>query len=50
MDTRSKLVQKMAYCLRKGSMIELIGKRGGPTCIRLPAPNWQLQLSGCAGS
>jgi hypothetical protein len=25
MDTGRELAQKMAYCLRKGSMIELIG-------------------------
>ena len=28
MDTRRELAQKMAYCLRKGSVIELIGRQG----------------------
>jgi hypothetical protein len=41
MDTRSELAQKMAYCLRKGSVIELIGRRGRSNLYRVPQPNGQ---------
>jgi hypothetical protein len=35
MDTGRELAQKMAYCLRKGSMIELIGKQGRANLYRV---------------
>ena len=35
MDTGRKLAQKMAYCLRKGSMLELIGKQGRANLYRV---------------
>jgi hypothetical protein len=34
MDTRIELSQKMAYCLHKGSVIELIGRRGRANLYR----------------
>jgi hypothetical protein len=34
--TRGDLAQKMAYCLREGSVIELIGKRGRANLYRMP--------------
>ena len=34
MDTRNDLAQKMAYCLHKGSVIELIGRRGRANLYR----------------
>jgi hypothetical protein len=34
MDTRSELAQKMAYCLHKGRVIELIGRRGRANLYR----------------
>jgi hypothetical protein len=37
MGTRSDLAQKMAYCLKKGSVIELIGRRGRANLYRVPA-------------
>ena len=37
MDTRGDLAQKMAYCLRQGRVIELIGKRGRANLYRVPA-------------
>ena len=36
MDTRRELAQKMAYCLREGRMIELIGRRGRANLYRVP--------------
>lgn len=36
-DTRSDLAQKMAYCLRQGHVIELIGKRGRANLYRVLA-------------
>ena len=35
MDTGTELAQKMAYCLREGRMIELIGKRGRANLYRV---------------
>jgi hypothetical protein len=37
MATRSDLAQKMAYCLRQGHVIELIGKRGRANLYRVLA-------------
>lgn len=37
MDTRRDLAQKLAYCLHKGNVIELIGKQGRANLYRLPA-------------
>jgi hypothetical protein len=34
-DTRRRLAQKMAYCLRHGNVIELIGKRGRADLYRV---------------
>jgi hypothetical protein len=34
MATRSDLAQKMAYCLRQGQVIELIGRRGRANLYR----------------
>ena len=34
-DTRRELAQKMAYCLREGRMIELIGRRGRSKLYRV---------------
>ena len=36
MDTGTELAQKMAYCLREGKMIELIGRRGRANLYRVP--------------
>ena len=33
-NTRTELAQKMAYCLREGGMIELIGRRGRASLYR----------------
>jgi hypothetical protein len=38
-DTRGELAQKMAYCLRKGRVIELIGRCGRANLYRVLAPN-----------
>jgi hypothetical protein len=38
MNTRRDLAQKMAYCLREGKMIELIGKRGRANLYRIAGP------------
>ena len=38
MDTRTELAQKMAYCLREGKMIELIGRRGRANLYRVQPP------------
>jgi len=35
MNTRTDLAQKMAYCLREGKMIELIGRRGRANLYRV---------------
>ena len=35
-DTGTELAQKMAYCLREGKMIELIGRRGRANLYRVP--------------
>src|SRR5688572_15058577 len=37
-DTGRVLAQKIAYCLQKGGVIELIGRRGRANLYRLPAP------------
>jgi hypothetical protein len=37
--TRTELAQKMAYCLREGRMIELIGRRGRANLYRVPLKN-----------
>lgn len=37
-DTGRELAQKMAYCLQKGRVIELIGRRGRANLYRVPAP------------
>ncbi len=37
MNTRTELAQKLAYCLRHGRMIELIGKRGRANLYRVPS-------------
>jgi hypothetical protein len=34
-DTRRELAQKMAYCLRKGRLIELVGRRGRANLYRV---------------
>jgi hypothetical protein len=34
--TRADLARKIAYCLREGSLIELIGKRGRANLYRVP--------------
>jgi len=36
MDTGTELAQKMAYCLREGKMIELIGRLGRANLYRVP--------------
>jgi hypothetical protein len=41
MNTRTELAQKMAYCLREGRMIELIGRRGRANLYRVPPPGKQ---------
>ena len=41
MDTGTELAQKMAYCLREGKMIELIGRRGRANLYRVPPPKKQ---------
>jgi hypothetical protein len=38
MNTRTELAQKMAYCLREGKMIELIGRRGRANLYRVQPP------------
>ena len=38
MNTRRDLAQKMAYCLREGRMIDLIGRRGRANLYRVPGP------------
>lgn len=37
-NTRTELAQKMAYCLREGKMIELIGRRGRANLYRVQPP------------
>jgi hypothetical protein len=37
MNTRRSLAQKMAYCLQKGRVIELIGRRGRANLYRVPS-------------
>jgi hypothetical protein len=39
MNTRRELAQKMAYCLREGRMIELIGRRGRANLYRVACPD-----------
>jgi hypothetical protein len=39
MDTGRELAQKMAYCLQKGRVIELIGRQGRANLYRVPTPN-----------
>jgi hypothetical protein len=36
MDTGRELAQKMAYCLQKGRVIELIGRQGRANLYRVP--------------
>jgi hypothetical protein len=50
MNTRSDLAQKMAYCLCKGGVIELMGRRGRANLYQVLAPDQPLQLTGRAGS
>jgi hypothetical protein len=38
MRARRDLAQKMAYCLHKGSVIDLIGRHGRANLYRVPAP------------
>ncbi len=38
MNTRRELAQKMAYCLREGKMIDLIGRRGRSNLYRTSPP------------
>ena len=38
MNTRTELAQKMAYCLREGKLIELIGRRGRANLYRVQPP------------
>ena len=38
MNTKRELAQKMAYCLREGRMIDLIGKRGRSNLYRVTGP------------
>jgi hypothetical protein len=38
MGTSTKLAQKVAYCLQKGRVIELTGKRGRAHLYRIPEP------------
>jgi hypothetical protein len=38
MDTGRELAQKMAYCLQKGRVIELMGRRGRANLYRVAAP------------
>lgn len=38
MRTRRDLAQKMAYCLHKGQVIDLIGRQGRANLYRLPPP------------
>lgn len=38
MGTSTELAQKVAYCLQKGGVIELTGKRGRANLYRVPAP------------
>jgi hypothetical protein len=45
-DMRRALAQKMAYCLQKGSLIELIGKRGRANLYRVPAADQPSPLTG----
>ena len=45
MDTAGELAQKMAYCLRKGRVIELIGRRGRANLYRVLAPDRPLHLT-----
>jgi hypothetical protein len=45
MDTRGELAQKMAYCLHKGRVIELIGRRGRANLYRVLAPDRPLHLT-----
>jgi len=42
MNTRTELAQKMAYCLREGKMIELIGRRGRANLYRVQPPRMPL--------
>jgi hypothetical protein len=46
MDTRRDLAQKIAYCLQKGRVIELIGRRGRANLYRVLAPDRPLQPPG----
>jgi hypothetical protein len=51
METGRALAQKMAYCLREGRVIELIGRREQANLYRVAgASNRLSQLTGSAGS
>jgi len=45
MQTHSELAQKVAYCLRKGNVIELAGRRGRAYLYRVPAPSRPTQVA-----
>jgi hypothetical protein len=50
MNTRTDLAQKMAYCLTKGRVIELVGRRGRANLYRVPnPPDPQLAIIGTCG-
>ena len=42
-NTGTELAQKMAYCLREGRMIELIGRRGRANLYRVALPGWPMR-------
>jgi len=50
MDIRKVLAEKLAYCLREGKVIELIGKRSRANLYRVVMDNRPLQVPGGAGS
>ena len=50
MDIRKVLAEKLAYCLREGKVIELIGKRSRANLYRVVMDNRPLQVPGRAGS
>ena len=49
MNTRRELAQKMAYCLREGRMIELIGRRGRANLYRVAADQPATVALSCSG-
>jgi len=50
MDIRKVLAEKLAYCLREGKVIELIGKRSRANLYRVVMDNRPLQVPGRASS